>query len=56
MTHFHVILILLLFRFVANVQKLVGQFSCSNYEQKGSYKDLFAAGKNDPLQAYTGLK
>ena len=32
------------------------QFSCSNYEQKRIYKDLFAAGKNDPLQAYTGLK
>ena len=23
-------------------------FSSSNYEQKRSYKDLFAAGKNDP--------
>ena len=24
------------------------QFSCSNYEQKRSYKDLFSAGKNEP--------
>ena len=26
---------------------MVGQFSCCNYKQKRSYKDLFAAGKKD---------
>ena len=25
-----------------------GIFSCSNYEQRSSYKDLFTAGKNEP--------
>ena len=36
-----------------------GIFSCSNYEQRSSYKDLFAAGKNEPPplpKAYTDLK
>ena len=33
----------------------MGQYSCSNYEEKRSCKDLFAAAKNYP-QAYTGLK
>ena len=27
---------------------MVEQFSGSNYEQKRSYKDLFATSKNDP--------
>ena len=30
----------------------MGQFSSSNYEQKKSYKDLFAAGKNDPRKVW----
>ena len=54
-THCDVLSILFLFIFVANAQDLVGQFS-SNYEQKRSYEDLFAAGKNDHPQTYMGLK
>ena len=27
----------------------MGQLLCSNYEQKRNYKDLFTAGKNNPL-------
>ena len=26
----------------------MGKFSCSNYEQKRNYKDLFAVDKHDP--------
>ena len=51
MTHYVTILILCLLRFVANVQDLQWisiQFSYSTYEQKRTYKGLFAAGKNDP--------
>ena len=48
MTHYDVILIWFFFTFVANVWDLWwDNCSCSNYEQKRSYKDLFAAGKND---------
>ena len=51
MTHYDVILVLFLLRFA-----VVGQFSCSNYEQKRSYKDLFATGKNDPPAGLDGPK
>ena len=39
---------LFFFRFAANIQDYSGKFSCSNYEQKKSYEDLFAANKNYP--------
>ena len=58
-THYDVILTLFFFVFVANVWDLLLNNFRSKYEQKKSYKDLFAAGKNDPpslTQAYTGPK
>ena len=48
--HYESILILLLFRFVANVQDLYwSNFIVLTINKERSYKDLFTIGKDDPL-------
>ena len=56
MTHYDVLLILFLFRFVANVQDLEwDNFLVLNMKRGGIIR-IYLPGKNDPPQTYAGVK